>query len=1187
VKRLLLAPLRYPRATMAVGVALFACLVWFAGPLVGLEEPGARLLVIVATLVFWVLFLLFDRFRTERGGKLLEASLQQQACDQLAGTRPDRKEEIEALKVQFDQAVASLKGSKLGKGRSGSAVLSALPWYMFIGPPGSGKSTALQHSGLQFPSVGQAGKGVRGVGGTRNCDWWFTNEAVLLDTAGRYVTEDEDRGEWLSFLDLLKRGRKRRAINGVLVTISIPDLLQTNDEELEAHAKKIRARVDELIGRLGIVFPVYLLFTKCDLLRGFVEFFEDLNRAEREQIWGCTLPRAMSAGMSPPRVFEVEFRRLGEALDARRMARLASARGSQKIRDIYGFPLQLTSGRERLARFVEVLFQPNPYQENPIFRGFYLTSGTQEGTPIDRILSAVSRASGLSEVISESFETEKESKSYFIKNLFTDVIFPDQVLAGSSSAMERQRGYLRVGIFAGAVAALVIAVVWLSFSFLANRQFVASVKAASLRVVRMNPEDERQFVPNVGLLDGLRARLEQLRDYAQDGPPLRLRGGLYRGSALYQPVRSLYARHFNEMFLLPTRSVMEIELAGFVANPRNLAADRDTDYYYSLLKAYLMLSDPARLDPVFLNPWLQRLWRDLLVAQYGAGTVREGLDEAVTRQMVFYGDQLLRDTVPPMAADTRLVKDTQRVLQAVPMIDRAYARVRRQASEGLKPYTLETALRGRPQDALTASARVPGLFTESGGGAFRETMATVLEASGEEGWVLGVPEPARPDMEAALEAKYFEEYVKQWQLFLEGVQIRPADSLADTVKQLEVLTADDSPLVTLLNDVVVQTDLGSKPGQAMGVASSLVQKVKRGLRLDRAEASASEPAPTHPVAVRFRFLRDFVTPSADGKRPAPLSLYLEELRKVHEAIRPMAQSGAAATDTRATAETTTGGTNDLALALRNTERLVQSFDPEAKRIVGGLLLKPVSAAVGGVMAIAQSDLNKRWRADVYEPCARSIAGRYPFNRGGEDVALADVAEFFHPQEGLLWKFYDQELKSFVEEGPDRWALRKRGEGGLVLSSEFLENLRRARLISDSVFPRGQADPRISFDVYPYPISGATEILLHVDGKDLRYRNEPQEWHELMWPGPSGTSGAAVQVQLGGRAVKHFPGRWGWFRLLDAGRLTPAGASRYRVEWDILIQGKPVKVRYDLRAQSYKNPFKPGFFSDFRCVAKLG
>jgi type VI protein secretion system component VasK len=75
---------------MAVGVALFACLVWFAGPLVGLEEPGARLLVIVATLVFWVLFLLFDRFRTERGGKLLEASLQQQACDQLAGTRPDR-----------------------------------------------------------------------------------------------------------------------------------------------------------------------------------------------------------------------------------------------------------------------------------------------------------------------------------------------------------------------------------------------------------------------------------------------------------------------------------------------------------------------------------------------------------------------------------------------------------------------------------------------------------------------------------------------------------------------------------------------------------------------------------------------------------------------------------------------------------------------------------------------------------------------------------------------------------------------------------------------------------------------------------------------------------------------------------------------------------------------------------------
>ena len=64
---------------------------------------------------------------------------------------------------------------------------------MFIGAPGSGKTTALVNSGLQFPLAERFGKAaIRGVGGTRNCDWWFTDEAVLLDTAGRYTTQESN-----------------------------------------------------------------------------------------------------------------------------------------------------------------------------------------------------------------------------------------------------------------------------------------------------------------------------------------------------------------------------------------------------------------------------------------------------------------------------------------------------------------------------------------------------------------------------------------------------------------------------------------------------------------------------------------------------------------------------------------------------------------------------------------------------------------------------------------------------------------------------------------------------------------------------------------------------------------------------------------------------------------------------------
>ncbi len=69
---------------------------------------------------------------------------------------------------------------------------------------------------------------VAGVGGTRLCDWWFTEEAVLIDTAGRYTTQDSDaavdRAGWEAFLDLLKRTRPRQPLNGVLVAIALSDI---------------------------------------------------------------------------------------------------------------------------------------------------------------------------------------------------------------------------------------------------------------------------------------------------------------------------------------------------------------------------------------------------------------------------------------------------------------------------------------------------------------------------------------------------------------------------------------------------------------------------------------------------------------------------------------------------------------------------------------------------------------------------------------------------------------------------------------------------------------------------------------------------------------------------------------------------------------------------------------------------
>ncbi|MEZ5450593.1 MAG: type VI secretion system membrane subunit TssM, partial [Thiolinea sp.] len=253
-----------------------------------------------------------------------------------AKASPDEQaseDEVQQLSENLQDALQTLQQIQRKEGKQ--PYLYQLPWYVIIGPPGAGKTTLLANSRLHFPLSDKYGKdALRGVGGTRNCDWWFTDEAILLDTAGRYMTQDSreavDRAGWEGFLDLLHTHRGHQPINGALIAISIADVIQFSPEQLEQHALTIRKRIQELHERLKIRFPVYLIFTKCDLLSGFAEYFDELNGPERDQVWGMTFPwnpRAVAEGVSQ---FDSEFALLEERLYQQLLERLDHERSLER-----------------------------------------------------------------------------------------------------------------------------------------------------------------------------------------------------------------------------------------------------------------------------------------------------------------------------------------------------------------------------------------------------------------------------------------------------------------------------------------------------------------------------------------------------------------------------------------------------------------------------------------------------------------------------------------------------------------------------------------------------------------------------------------------------------------------------------------------------------------------------------------
>jgi type VI secretion system protein ImpL len=348
-----------------------------------------------------------------------------------AATSERVSQELESIRARFKQAAEDLDGARFASPDGRGREIEDLPWYVMIGAPGSGKTTALINSGLRFPLYArETTPSVPGVGGTRNCDWWFSDEAVLLDTAGRYTTQDSDRradaAAWQGFLGLLKQARPQRPLNGALVTVSVMDLLLWSKAERSKFATHVRMRISEMVAALEARFPVYVLVTKVDMLAGFTEFFGDLDMTGRAQAWGTTFAMDIDPALiAAP--YAQDFAALENRLGAEMLARLHEERDLQRRASIYRFPQQFHAMGPLVGEFLAQAFGTQVNHKPIQLRGVYYTSGTQDGNPIDRVLVALARTFKLERGASTGLGGT--GKSFFLTRLLREVVFSEEQLA--------------------------------------------------------------------------------------------------------------------------------------------------------------------------------------------------------------------------------------------------------------------------------------------------------------------------------------------------------------------------------------------------------------------------------------------------------------------------------------------------------------------------------------------------------------------------------------------------------------------------------------------------------------------------------------------------------------------------------------------------------------------------------------
>jgi type VI secretion system protein ImpL len=1201
-----------------LGVVALSLLVWFLGPRLGfggmapLEGQTARIAAIAGIILVWLLSEAFRRWRLRwLNRKMIERLAESRTITTLTDNR--NEEETELIRQRFGHALEVLQARTVS-GRSGGRYLYNLPWYVLIGPPGSGKTTVLRNSGLKFPLADEFGaEMIEGYGGTRTCDWWFTEDAVFIDTAGRYTTQninpEADQASWHSFLETLKEHRARRPVNGIIVSVGLDSLLA--DEANGANpADAIKARIQELMGTFRTRLPIYVFINKCDLVSGFSEFFDDLSSEDREQVFGITLGTAKTGTSARAlQEFSDEYDALVQRLANRLVTRLDEERRPHDRRTLFTFPQQMAGLKRQIERFLSDVFRPSRYSTQPLLRGVYLTSGMQEGVPVDGLLAAHAGAYGLSPGLQAPQESGEHS--FFITRILRDVVFPEQHLAGTDRQVERKLAAYHVTAYA--MALLVTIGLICGWWYSVQR---ADPAIATLNRQIDNYEAKRDtYRRNPNIITAIEAILVLEPDHDQGSLPDLIKDvaenfGLLAQVHLEPRINDAF-KEASEDILIPA---MTVDIGNMLTAA--LRRNEDPGEIRRLLTLYLGIGHPELFDRTQLENWAAQTAQQIYPL------------EPKKQDLAKLAFSFTFGAWPgPQPINQGMVEQARSALFSIPPASQVYSQLEGIAFQsGVPPESLQTML-GIRDSQLFVYRRAPGeraptipnLYTSDGfyNLFLKRTPSLITAASTDD------PLSGRQGSETQVNIKkvidqvtkeYTIDYVATWNAFLDGIHLRAFRNLQDANNVLETLSGNASPLVTLLNGVANNTILplfrmadpsllptqqsssggvpslsaltggqaqqatGTAAGGIGGNANSAASAQKTAAQEALSQLGPFSRWPGSAIAESFQPLQDLVV-SRNNRQPGITGVQ-QSIVDLYSAVNLIATApdiGKAAFDE---VKSRIDDPRNSVITAVSTSAVSQPSPVQE-------VMNDIASETWGVLlAEAQTYLDAQWQQSVAPECQRAIFQRYPAYRDAKaETAITDFAKFFSPT-GTMATFFSTYLEPFVDTSTTPWKTRQVDGKGLKISAQTLRAFTDAKVIADAFFPNNAPTPTVSFTLTPsFLDANAARIAIDANGSIFTYRHEPPRDLRLSWPGSGGSDKVSVTITdlKGASSSYSVSSPWAWFRLFDKFGLKSTGLDD---NYELPITLKSLQARFQMSAGSVVNPFDLPALSGFRCGRAL-
>ena len=486
----------------------------------------------------------------------------------------------------------------------------------------------------------------------------------------------------------------------------------------------------------------------------------------------------------------------------------------------------------------------------------------------------------------------------------------------------------------------------------------------------------------------------------------------------------------------------------------------------------------------------------------------------------------LRQPMQALAINQRIVTDARNYLNAFPATYLYYSLAKPAFSQEKRPLNID--------GFALANKELPVYLTKEG---FDQVMSILPDITAKlqaDNWVL-----ARQDLgqlEALLQQAYCYEYVAWWQNFMRHSGPLHSQDYQQALKVTQLLYKSNS-IAKLVN--LIQQETSPKSDHN----STLFNQA---------------------IASKFTDL-SFISHSTVHN----LTMTLNELERFLETLSVVSDQGKTAfTLTKARFQGDTLN-NPLTTLYSYAQQLRDPVSAWAKQIADDTWFTLINDS--------KHYINQQWQQTVLDDYKHTIAQRFPFDTlATQDIAIADFDRFFATH-GVLNNFIENYLKPFIDTSKPEWALKESNNYVLPVSTNVLNELIRANIVTNMFFANQGKTSQIEFSLQKLsldPIVGSLRVS--IGENSLVDSQSSSSMEHFSWPQPNAK--LVIKSIEGKQYEVEESGPWAFFKILQ--KVNVLVDEEDPASLQILFEVNGNSGRYLLKTENEVNPFIPGILNGF-------